>query len=659
MSLNVASHVLTRVPGVVEVRFPTSISLDCAHLGGPARHYRFLRGIAKLCLDPLSPALANVSLLDAVKPEADGLVEVETDLCLLLPEQEQPESELTVVANIVNRGGWIGPLADFNQGPQVLDSAESVIANGAGFMASRGMATVWCGWQGDIAPDEALILARLPRAEGVRGWVREEIIPDTAIGGTRNGCETGFVVAELAYPILDLAQCRLSVRQQAEEPPVALGIDHITVLDKHHVRVRLAPQQDAGAIYCLEYLASDPIVSGLGFAVVQEVFDFLKHCPADQCGNPNPLWQAGRALTLVAKGYSQGARFLREFLYLGFNQARASARLFDAMLVIAGGARRTKANQPFWRVSRFSRQHEDSDAPDLAFPFAYGASADPWSGRCDGLLKRSEQQGSTPLVMQLETDSETWHGRMSLLATDGRGHALELPANVRLYLVAGQHVVGSPAAYGVEDICQGMTNPLDWGCYARALLIALIDWVTRGISPPASHFPSLADGSLVTLEHAQQVYPRFCGLPYDATLAPARISVAANELREYPVLVPCPDGNGNPLGGIPMPELVVPIATYSGRNRRLPGHGAPGLAVIWGSFEPFATTRAQRLASADTRLSLEERYASPEHFLRLWQQAVTRLVDARLLLQTDAARVHAEGARLAQAIAREEGPNNV
>ncbi|MFF7066436.1 alpha/beta hydrolase domain-containing protein [Pseudomonas sp. NPDC008258] len=597
-------------------------------------------------------------MLDSVRRDADGLIEVETDLCLLLPEEEQATTQLTVVANIVNRGGWIGPLADFSQGPQVLQCDESAIANGAGFMASRGMATVWCGWQGDIAPDPELILARLPRAQDVRGWVHEEIIPDTAIGGTSNAREAGYVIAELAYPILDLAKCRLSVRQQADEPAVALDTNCLTVLDSHRVRIRLAPQADAGAIYRLEYLSTDPIVSGLGFGVVREVFDFLKQCPCDQRGNPNPLWQAGRAVTLVAKGYSQGARFLREFLHLGFNQATAGSRLFDAMLIIAGGARVTKANQPFWRVSRFSRQHEDSDAPDLAFPFTYGLSAEPWSGQRDSLLRRCEAQGCTPKIMQLETDSETWHGRLSLLATDGQGHGIDLPEMVRLYFVAGQHVVGSPASFGVEDICQAPTNPIDWGCYARALLVALVEWVTREVTPPASRFPSLTEGSLVPLERAEQVYPRFSGLPYDATMAPARIVMDEDQVREYPVLVPCPDSNGNPMGGIPMPELVVPVATYSGRNRRLVGHGAPGLALIWGSCEPFADSRVQRLATGDSRLSLEERYSSPEHFMKLWRQAVETLVTGRLLLEADSAQVISQGERLARTVSSIQEPTN-
>jgi hypothetical protein len=61
-----------------------------------------------------------------------------------------------------------------------------------------------------------------------------------------------------------------------------------------------------------------------------------------------------------------------------------------------------------------------------------------------------------------------------------------------------------------------------------------------------------------------------------------------------------------------------------------------------GSFIPFAKTKAERLASGDPRLSLEERYGTHENYVARVRTAAERLVRGRYLLQDDADRLVSE-----------------
>ena len=79
---------------------------------------------------------------------------------------------------------------------------------------------------------------------------------------------------------------------------------------------------------------------------------------------------------------------------------------------------------------------------------------------------------------------------------------------------------------------------------------------------------------------------------------------------EYTILVPKTDSDGNSISGIRTPDVQVPIATYTGwALRRAPFAGNEDCALT-GQYIPFPVTKAQRLATGDPRLSVEERYGS-------------------------------------------------
>lgn len=556
----------------------------------PCGSYEYIRARASGCLDPDAECNGKIVNLEHAERDRDGLVSYETDVHIVCPVSVR--EHLTVVLNIVNRGGWIGPLPDFRRGISEIDPREDAIANGVGFMMTQGLAVVWSGWQADLPDDPDLIRARLPVARGVTGMVREEIIPDTPVGGTVFDTAERSLVVPLLYPVEDVAAMTLSVRARTPEARTRLPGSRIEMLEPTQLRLALSPDFDAGAIYEIAYPSRDPIIGGAGFAVTRDLAVYLGGRCDLASGGQDPFQAAGHQVgKMIAKGYSQGARFLREFLRDGYNTSADGKPVFDGMYLIAGGARHTKANKPFWRVSRFSRQHEDSDAPDFSFPFSYASSTDAFSGQNCGLLSASDS--TAPLVVDLETDSEFWHGRASLLVTDTLGRDLAQPHNVRLYFVAGQHVMGRPEDLGIENICAAPVNDIDWGPLSRALLKALLDWVANGTEPPKSIFPTRQAGTLVTAQEAAARLPRQSVLFGCDSIAQGWVYSQPDPVQapaprhQYPVFVPCPDEHGNPSGGVTVPELVAPRAVYSGRNLRRAGHARGELSAIWGSAEPF------------------------------------------------------------------------
>jgi acetyl esterase/lipase len=109
-------------------------------------------------------------------------------------------------------------------------------------------------------------------------------------------------------------------------------------------------------------------------------------------------------------------------------------------------------------------------------------------------------------------------------------------------------------------------------------------------------------------------------------------------------LVPDVDADGNDRGGIRIPQIEAPVATYTPWNLRDPSIGAPWARVSFlGSYFPLARNEEDRSAAGDPRRSLAERYASFEEYLGRYAQAARRLITERFLLPEDLEGVLARG----------------
>jgi hypothetical protein len=109
--------------------------------------------------------------------------------------------------------------------------------------------------------------------------------------------------------------------------------------------------------------------------------------------------------------------------------------------------------------------------------------------------------------------------------------------------------------------------------------------------------------------------------------------------RPYRTLVPQVDADGNETRGVRLPEIGVPLATYTGWNLYREPFPQGELCDRYGSYRPFARTRAEREAAGDPRPSLAERYGDHAGYVQRFEEHARRLVSERLLLTEDAERL--------------------
>jgi hypothetical protein len=241
----------------------------------------------------------------------------------------------------------------------------------------------------------------------------------------------------------------------------------------------------------------------------------------------------------------------------------------------------------------------------------------------DGRLARCSTSDTCPKIFEVNSANEYWAKNMAVSLADAQGKAsANEPANVRSYFMASLPHQGGLGATG-RGMCQQNRNPLVANAVLRALLVAMDQWVTSGTEPPASRLPNLANGTLVQpLPQDGQGFPHIPGVKYNGrmhtgdlfdygpkfevgvlTILPPRLVGTP-----YSALVPRTDSDGNDVAGIRLPEVAVPLATYTGWNLRAVPAGGDDGCDHWGQQIEFARTKAERTATGDPRPSLEERY---------------------------------------------------
>jgi hypothetical protein len=606
---------------------------------GAVGSYERLHGTVFGELDPIHPLNAGIVNLDRAARNALGNVEYRSDFRILKP-LDLDRGNGCLVYDVPNRGNQ--PIMPrLNGAPDGGHPQQA----GNGFLMGRGFTLVWSGWQGDVPPGNDRLTARFPIIPGITGLVREEFIAEnTGLLGDTNIQELSEerFVGTLVYPVDDPSGATVTVREREADPRVTPAGLAWRLVDDRHVEITrpTGPGFDRGAIYEFIYRARDPIVMGIGFAAIRDIVSFLRHATTD-----NPLAPQGRPRIRRALGFgiSQSGRVLRDLVHLGFNQDIAGRQVFDGILPVVAGSRRTCVNWQFAQAGRYSRQHEDHSYGDDQFPFSYPTLSDLVSGRTDGILQRARDAGVCPKVLHLDTESDFWQARSSLIATDPGGSDIAMPDEVRIYAVTG--VPHAPFRPLTKPVVQLPGNRLGYGAFMRALLVALFEWVAHDTSPPDSRFPSRSAGSLVPLAEARGSFPRLPGVNVPRVLNELRLrdhSVEPpRESTAYPVFVQKPDVDGNALGGIRHPLLAAPLATHVGWSLRASGYGEGDLFTIQGSMIPFAPNEAERLRADDPRPSLESRYASRDAWAARLAEAVDRLVAERLLLAEDGDRLKA------------------
>jgi hypothetical protein len=409
-------------------------------------------------------------------------------------------------------------------------------------------------------------------------------------------------------------------------------------------------------IYELVYPATNPWVMGLGYAVTRDFASFLRNATADDSGQPNPVARDRQTVGIrrvYGLGISSTGMYMRDFLYLGFNEDEGHRKAFDAVRIFIPGTHRLFANVEFADPNVYSRQDQHNDFLSHSIPpLTYAVTTDPISGVRDGILKRP---ATDPLVFHIDTANEFWQMDASLNVHDGRGRAVPVPENVRFYFAAGHSHVGASGVAALPTapgICRYPVNGnLSYNTLLRALIVVLDDWADRGVAPPASRYPGLGDKTLVSLGEAARMFPKIPGITFPTVLNELPSLKYGSGFRatggvvggrapgrgqKYQVLVPALDPDGMDLGGIRTVDIAAPVGTNAGWNIRPEGPRGADLCGLSGSFFPFAKTRAERLASGDPRPSLEERYSDHAGFVNAVDRAAKALVNDRFLLEEDA-----------------------
>jgi hypothetical protein len=451
----------------------------------------------------------------------------------------------------------------------------------------------------------------------------------------------------LVYPAANMekAAATLTVREREEDPRKPLPPSSWDYVDSTHIRIKAAPGFDTGALYEFIYPATGAVVQGIAYPSVRDFMSFLRYAERDSTGQPNPVHPAAPFKAVLAIGVSQSGRLIKDFVYQDFNLDIDGRQVFDGIMTVVSGSGRMD-NGEFAQPGRVSRQHEDHLYPDDSFPFTYATTTDPISGKTDGLLVKCVKSRSCPKIFHIDTDTEVWQRRVSLAFTDPAGKPVSIPDNVRMFILTGvphnsNDLEEWTAGTADRGICRELRSPLHYRYYGRALFVALDQWVTEGVQPPASRYPNFKDRTLVTVAEAGKFWPSIPGVPFSPVinkLRPLDFSKhpPAPAGPEYPIFVGRPNGDGTPIGGVEAPEIAVPLGTYFGRNFRAEGYGEGDLCNLAGSYIPFAATKKERLARHDSRLSLEERYKDQQDFAAKRKQAAARLVQQRLILPEDA-----------------------
>jgi hypothetical protein len=638
-------HLLSAVivaVGVVALASPAAakvVKFEVVRLESPAFEGRSFGSIgtydriiarATIAVAPDDPGNKIIVDLDRAPRNARGLVEAVTDVEILRP---------TVAANgnrrlfyeALNRGNKLG-LALFNdQAPSINDLVKAADA-GNGFLMNRGYTVVWSGWQGDVVPGGGRMTFSPPVLPDVSGLAREDFIFDH----TDNPAS-----AALSYPAADLdpAHAKISVRQrEADSRATPAGLA-VKFESPTKISIQRPEGFDAGAIYEFIYTAKDPKVMGLGFAATRDIVSFLRNDAADAAGTANPL--AGRVDRAIGFGASQSGRYLHDYLYLGFNADEAGRVVFDGLMPHISGGKKTFTNYRFSQPGRSPYQHADMLYPGADFPFTYPVITDIMTGKSDGFLARCVASNNCPKIIKTDSEIEFYQQRASLVVTDTKGNALDMPDNVRLFLISNlQHFALANAKSEMAKTCAFPTNPLNAGPPARALLVALDGWISNGTLPPASRYPSRKDGTLV-LPTAEDVgFPNIPGFAYTSRMARPTL-IKSDEMppskgAAYPVFVPKTDADGRDVAGLRLPTLEAPAATHTGWNLRKAGFGEGELCDNNGSMIGFAATREERLKTGDPRLSMAERYPNQGDRAAAIAKAAQQLVQDQLLLEEDA-----------------------
>jgi hypothetical protein len=633
---------------------------------GDAGQYEVLKGRVFGELDPADRRNAIITDIELAPKNERGMVEYEATFQITKPIDLENASGL-MWHDVPNRGGRI-----------TIDTAERALGD-------IGLSS---GWQGDnsgrTAPgannDYVVVpIAKNPDGSSISGSVMGRIM--NASGPASQPIYIHSNPMPYRPASLDTARATLVTHRHESmdgtvegEEPVASSDWAFAKCDADHPfpgtpdpsEICLRNGFDPNLLYQVVFTAEDPPVLGIGFAAFRDVASFLKYEDADAMGHPNPL--RGAVDNVISRGRSQSGNFIRQFLHQGFNEDEAGRRVQDGAWPIVAG-RRLAMNFRFAMPDGVLKLYE----PGIEGTQSWGPSEDPARGvPTAGILDRCTATNTCPKVVEHFGSAEMWGMKVSLAFLGSSGDVdIPLPDNVRRYYVASTEHNGGPGGFSTELLpvpaCPSSgwgvgrlpSNPMPHTETYNAIRHHFRQWVMYDAAPPDSVYPTLAAGTLADADKESLGYPPLPGVPshaptgfinpiIDYDFGPefnysdgtgVMSQVPPTIKRVLPTKAPRVDVDGNELGGVPVVLLEAPLGTYLGWNITDGGFHDGQPCNYAGGFVPFATTREERLASGDTRLSLEERYGDHGGYVNAVATAVYKVQAAGFLLPEDVERL--------------------
>jgi hypothetical protein len=618
---------------------------------GDAGAYERITGRVYFSLPVPNPHNQRIVDLSNAVNLRNGEVEFSSDFVAVRPKDAH-KGNGSMLLEVPNRGrARILSLVDGGDQDLAADAGDA-------WLLRNGFTIVSLGWQWDAAGADALrFFAPVAKENGktITGLLRGDVMPSKAMAEIPLGHLITGNIGGTEYPVAAPEDGRnvLTVRDSRNGPRTVIPraewqfahtVDgKLTPSDSHiHLHGGFQP----GKIYEYVYVVADPVVAGGGFAAIRDFASYAKHAS-----------DAVAPVTRVyGEGISQNGRFLRDYLYQGFNADEDGRIALDGVLAHVAGAGRGSFNYRFAQPSRDAQPTSSVFFPTDIFPFTDlpekdPLEKDPLAGETRGLLDRAAAEKVVPRIFFSNTSYEYWGRAAALIhiSADGKQDA-PISDNVRIYHLTGlQHFSGPfPPEKGKDDLFgQQPQSPLPVKYFWRAMIANMDAWVRSNTLPPASSYPKIADGTLVPLrEYALPAIPSV-NRPHEANEAwrldfgpnwrDGILSLQPPKVGEpFPVLVPQVDADGNERDGVRLPEVTVPLATYTGWNLRDPSIGASDQRVAFeASYLPFAKTAAERQKTGDPRKSIAERYADREAYTTRYKNAVDDLVKQRWVLPED------------------------
>ena len=565
-----------------------------------AGRYERIRAKAHFTLDPQLAANKLIRDLEFAPLNDKGLVEFSADVEVLKPK-DAANGNGTLLLDVVNRGG---------QTTGMFTEA---------FLMEQKFTVAWVGWQWDVPPGSEKMRMYPAIAKGVEGLVRAEFTVHEATR-TMNLADRDHQ----AYPVSNPKDLELTVR---EGPFGKRSTVPAAQWKLNGNQIEMPAGFKPGQTYELVYPAKDPAIAGLGMAAIRDFVSYLK-------GGPKELAIPGQIVKrAVGYGSSQSGRFLRTFLHQGINADEKGKVVFDGVWANVAGAGRGSFNQRFAQASRDGHPTMNFFYPTDIFPFTDLPENDEVSGQTAGLLPDPAQ---APKIFYTNGSYEYWGRAASLIhtTTDGKADA-PLAETTRIYFVAGSQHGPQKFPPATVKSATNLANSNDYRPLYRALLVAMHEWLQDGTAPPESSYPRLDQKQIVPVDHWSFPKPIAKAVPTRAAngqrldFGPdfATKGIATKEPptvgEPYPALVPQIDDDGNETAGLKMPQVAVPLATYTGWNPRQDVFTSDTFNMV-GSTLPFSKAK------------IIEKYGTREEYLAKAKRAINELVLRRLLLAAEA-----------------------